>query len=297
MTQRNLSRILGNIHFNQPKCPNWTQMRGAKMWVQAPGKRTSKQDNFVGPLIDNLRLLKAMKIGYPDLPIRLTIEPQLKKTINANVLKGRFILPNQIPAPTTDSSKTNTNNQEVIALIINEQSTEDVKLAKELGVDHVGGPSLIDTIMNGDITPTKLLCHTTDNLEKLILKNPKVSKFLGQKGLIPSEKRGTVSSNLKDLILSSKFSIDWSLQNLQKDKKQAKDSHDELNISIIVGSIQMNLIQIEQNIDQFLNQISQISQFGKFTQPISFKTGRPIKRSGIKRAMVSVDGLPQLTVI
>jgi hypothetical protein len=88
-----------------------------------------------------------VKIDQPDLPIELTIEPLMKKTVNANVLKGRFVLTNPVPSLASSSSgQSNESGKDVIAVILDDQSTDDVRLAKELGVDHFGGQDLLDRV-------------------------------------------------------------------------------------------------------------------------------------------------------
>ena len=71
----------------------------------------------------------------------------MKKSVNANVLKGRFVLPNPVPSPASPSSAQNLSpTKDLIAVILDDQSPDDVRLARDLGVDHVGGQDLLDRV-------------------------------------------------------------------------------------------------------------------------------------------------------
>lgn len=326
--------------------------RGAKMWVPVPERGRTEQEN-VAPLLDSLRLIKALNIHQPDLPIELTIEPLMKKTVNANVLKGRFVLPNPVPSPASQSSAQNqAPGKDVIAVILDDQSPDDVRLARDLGVDHFGGQNLLDRILAEEIKPTKLLVHTRSPKIQNMFTSAESKKTMfktlaGLNLVIPSEKRGTMSEDLRALIINSKASIDWLVKKKPcgshtpsggqsasspaktPQAKTAKNSHNHIDsfIAIPIGSIQMNLVHLEQNISDFLSMVSNLTQFGtsssssvvspKATTPSSsssssstgatnnnqprhratFKSGRPIKKPGIYKATLSVKGIPAITVI
>lgn len=68
----------------------------------------------------------------------MTIQPMLKKEVNANVLRGRIFLPNDVP-------KDEDAHKEIIAVIVKEGSPE-AKLATKLGADHVGDKDLIEQV-------------------------------------------------------------------------------------------------------------------------------------------------------
>ncbi|POW10855.1 hypothetical protein PSTT_05788, partial [Puccinia striiformis] len=320
---------------------------GAKMWVPAPEK-IKKEDDNVASLLDSLRLIKAVKIDQPDLPIELTIEPLMKKTVNLNVMKGRFVLANQVPSPATSSSsgRGNQTGKDVIAVILDEESTDDVRLAKELGVDHFGGKDLLDRLQkqNDSNLPCIPKAQDPKYLQQCGEQEDVIQELSQLNLIIPSEKRGTMSENLNELIMNSKNSIDWlvkkkptanndkptqpsdgaSTSPVKAPKVNKKTPQNEIDsfISIPVGSIQMSLIHLEQNISDFLSMISNLTQFGTSstsntpksttstpgasdnpnnnneTKPKSnFKSGRPIKKPGIHKATLTVKGIPAITVI
>jgi len=76
---------------------------------------------------------------------------------------------------------------------------EQEKSAKEAGADFVGGSDMIDKISGGWFDFDKIIC-TPDMMRDLA----KVGKVLGPKGLMPSPKNGTVTTNIVGAIKEAK---------------------------------------------------------------------------------------------
>ena len=69
--------------------------------------------------------------------------------------------------------------------------------AKGLGAVMVGEESLFENIRQGNITFNKLICHTQS---EAALRKANVGKILGPKGLMPSAKTKTLTSDFKATI-------------------------------------------------------------------------------------------------
>lgn len=79
--------------------------------------------------------------------------------------------------------------------------------ARAAGADRVGAEELVAEIMNGSLTPDKLI--TTPELLSLFTKNAALARLLGPKGLMPSVKRGTVASDVEQAVKEARGGLDW----------------------------------------------------------------------------------------
>ena len=86
--------------------------------------------------------------------------------------------------------------QTIIAVLTNEENFTD---AKSAGADIIGNDELIEQITQGNIN-FDLLIATPNMMPKLA----KLGRVLGPKGLMPSPKSGTVSSNLTSTLTEFK---------------------------------------------------------------------------------------------
>jgi large subunit ribosomal protein L1 len=60
-------------------------------------------------------------------------------------------------------------------------------------------------VLSGEISPTKVIA--TPDLVPVIA--PKLARFLGQKGLMPTAKRGTVREDIAEAVREAKGLLDW----------------------------------------------------------------------------------------
>lgn len=60
-------------------------------------------------------------------------------------------------------------------------------------------------ILEGQVVPTKLIAHPS----MMSLFTPQMARFLGPKGLMPSERRGTVTTDLASAVKAAVGGLDW----------------------------------------------------------------------------------------
>ena len=83
-----------------------------------------------------------------------------------------------------------------VAVVCEDAKSKD---AKDAGADIVGGDEFIDKIKAGEINFEKLICTPA-----MMIKLSKLGKVLGQKGLMPNPKLGSVTEDLKTAIKDAK---------------------------------------------------------------------------------------------
>ncbi|KAK0727816.1 ribosomal protein L1-like protein [Lasiosphaeria miniovina] len=132
-------------------------------------------------LCDAMRYLRAFEVGSPPTSVKYEVAVKLKTQKNGPVLRNRIRLPFPV--------KTDTR----IAVICPEDSPLALE-AQQLGAVAVGEESLFEAIRQGNIQFNKLICHKES---EAALKKANVGKLLGPKGLMPSAKTKTLTTDLK----------------------------------------------------------------------------------------------------
>ena len=118
--------------------------------------------------------------------------------------------------------------------------TVNVNEAKLAGVDIIGNDDLIEQIGKGQID-FDLLIATADMMPKLA----KLGRILGPKGLMPSPKSGTVTSNLTETI-----------SDFKKGKFEYKTAKSG-TVHVTFGKINFTTIQLIENVKSLYKSIEQ----------------------------------------
>jgi len=154
-----------------------------------------------------------------EVHVRLGIDPKKSdQQVRANVT---------LPHGTGKSKK--------IAVFVSNEAAE--KEAKEAGADVVGGQEMIDAIAKTGKIDFEIAVTTPDMMPKMA----KVAKVLGPRGLMPSPKSETVTTNLKKTIAE-----------LKKGKITFK-SDDTANVHQIVGKASFGKEKLVENVTAFLD--------------------------------------------
>ena len=135
---------------------------------------------------DALKYLRATEVGRSLNEASITIQTPILKDRGVAPLQGAV----RLPKPLKETK--------ILCL-----TNDEAKIAEALqnGAAKAGDAKLIDEIANGTLSVEgfdKVLA--TPDMEPLLRK---VSKILGPKGLMPNVKRGTISEDLNNLILST----------------------------------------------------------------------------------------------
>jgi len=82
---------------------------------------------------------------------------------------------------------------------------DDAIEAKKAGADIVGGVELIEPVASGKLSATIIL--STPTLIRAI--TPRLGRILGPRGMMPSERRGTVTNDIKGYMRRLIGSSEW----------------------------------------------------------------------------------------
>ncbi|KAH6641078.1 ribosomal protein L1-like protein [Chaetomium tenue] len=135
-------------------------------------------------LCDAMRYLRAFEVGRPPAVVKYELHIKLKTHKSGPVIRNRIRLPFPV--------KTDTR----IGVICPEDSPLMTE-AQQLGAVAVGEESLFESIRQGNIPFNKLICHE-DSQDAL--KKANLGKILGPRGLMPSQKTKTITTDLKSTV-------------------------------------------------------------------------------------------------
>ncbi|KAF8577067.1 ribosomal protein L1 [Ramaria rubella] len=142
------------------------------------------------PLSDAIRVLRAVEIAHPQATYELVIKTMMGR--GTAVPRGRISLP-FAPKPAKVDR----------ILVFAEGRAADQ--AKRAGADIVGGTELVEGIISGRQQANIIL--STPALVKAIA--PRLGRVLGPRGMMPTERRGTVTDDPAAFIKKLKGSNEW----------------------------------------------------------------------------------------
>ncbi|KAI0068028.1 ribosomal protein L1 [Artomyces pyxidatus] len=141
-------------------------------------------------LAEAVNVLRAVEVGSSNAMYELTVKTAMPR--GSAIPKGRITLPREPKAKEKDR----------ILVFAEGRAAED---AKKAGADIVGGAELVDGVVSGRHQATLILC--TPALIRSI--TPRLGRILGPRGLMPSERRGTVTDDVSGFIRRLQGTNEW----------------------------------------------------------------------------------------
>jgi large subunit ribosomal protein L1 len=197
-----------------------------------------------------LSYLRAVEVGREPLSVKYELAIKLKTIKSGPVVRDTIRLPHPV--------KTDTR----VAVICPDDSPL-VAEAKALGAVAAGGESLFARIREGDIPFNKLICHTDS---EAALKQANLGKILGPKGLMPSMKLKTITSNIRnlmrDLVGADEYReragvVRMAVGQLGFTPQMVAD-----NVKMLVGQVKTDCARLEDQIDKRIDEIVLASTHG-----------------------------------
>lgn len=174
-------------------------------------------------LAEAVVLAKAVSYTKFDGSLEVHVKTFADPKYNDQMIRATVVLPH------------GTGKKTIVAAFV---SDDKVEAAKKAGADIVGSTELLAQIEKGEIN-FDVLVTTNDMMRDLA----KVAKTLGPKGLMPSPKAGTVTTNLDQTIDEiKKWRVEFKL-----DKSG--------NIHVGVGKLSFTAEQLQENVQALMNAI------------------------------------------
>ena len=118
-------------------------------------------------------------------------------------------------------------------------SDDKAKDAKEAGADLIGGEELIEKIKKDSKTDFDIAVTTPDMMPKLAA----IAKILGQKGLMPNPKTGTIGPDVKKMITELKTG------------KVSYKNDATSNVHLLIGKVSFDEKNLLKNFNTFLDSL------------------------------------------
>ncbi|TFK56511.1 ribosomal protein L1 [Heliocybe sulcata] len=205
-------------------------------------------------------ILQAVEVAHPNATYELVVKTDMKS--GTAVPKGRINLPREAKGKTRDK----------VLVFAEGRQADD---AKKAGADIVGGPELIDGIISGRYQATTFLC--TPALIRTI--TPRLGRVLGPRGLMPSERRGTVTDDIVGYLRRIQGSDEW-----KGDKTGT--------IRAPIAKLQWPVDDVTQNVRHFLTTVKRA--IGIQTDETDKKSSKP--STAITKVLLSSNQGPGIQI-
>lgn len=183
------------------------------------------------PIAEAIKLMKETSNTKFDSSIEVHARVNIDPKKNDQQVRGAITLPH-------GTGKT----KRICAIV----GADKEKEAKEAGADVVGGEELIAQIKTTGKVDFDIAIATPDMMPKLAI----VAKVLGPKGLMPSPKNETITTNLKKTI-----------DELKGGKVNFKND-DTGNVHQVIGKVSFSEDKIAQNFNAFLDALKKAKPSG-----------------------------------
>lgn len=202
-------------------------MARGKLWKE---KRQQIDKEKKYPLSDAIKLVKELSYSSFTWSCELHIKTNANPKFNDQLVRGTVILPH------------GTGKTIRVAAFVDDG---DVDAAKKAGADIAWNTEILESVENGNIDFDTIVT-TPDKMRDLA----KVARILWPKGLMPSPKAGTVSSDIATTVEAiKKWRIEFKL-----DKTG--------NVHAVIGSLGFDDAQLEENYNTFIDALKEAKPSG-----------------------------------
>lgn len=176
------------------------------------------------------KIAEAVKLIKDGAQVKFDASVEIHAKLGIDPKKGDQIVRASVVLPHGTGKKV------IVAAFV---SDDKVKIAKDAGADLVGSENLIEEIKKTNKTDFDVAVTTPDMMPKLAA----IAKILGQKGLMPNPKTGTIGPDLKKMITEL------------KQGKVSYKNDDTSNIHLSVGKISFDESKLVENFEAFFDSL------------------------------------------
>ncbi|KAF4589222.1 60S ribosomal protein L1 [Ophiocordyceps camponoti-floridani] len=186
-------------------------------------------------LCDAMRVIRAAEVGQPPTTIKYELHIMLSGHRRGPAVRGTI----RLPAPAQNDWQ--------IAVICPEGSQEAMQATAE-GAVLVGEEKIFEAVRKQDFTFDRLLCHESSENS---LKRANLGRILGPKGLMPSDKTGTIITDVVKIMRASAGSIAFREREgvVHSTVGQLSNTVEQLqsNIRALVKSVRLQCVKVSDN--------------------------------------------------